>query len=284
MDRYLLAAIICLTSTLLPSCHAPARQVASPGTLAVLGAFRQEVELFETMLTEGKTREIEGVTFVSGRCGDRAVVVAWTGVGKVNAAMTTTLLLEHFRPAHVIFTGIAGSVDPNLEPGDIVIAKQTAHHDMGTLGPEGLYYGGVKNPVTGLPNPVFFPADPMLLAAARQAVPKAAFNPISLRTGERPPKVLVGTVVTGDVFVASKEKCAELAAKLDADAVEMEGAAVAQLCYQWAVGCLIIRSISDKADESAVSDKQIFYSMAAENSANLVLEMTRALTRGRDVE
>jgi len=270
MKRYLLAAAICLTSALLPSCGPPPKRDTAPGALAVLGAFRQEVELFETMLTEVQSQEIEGVAFLSGRLGSRSVVVAWTGVGKVNAAMTTTLLIEHFQPAHVLFTGIAGAVDPNLEPGDIVIAKQTAHHDMGTLWPEGLEHGGVKDPVTGVPNPVFFPADATLLAAATQAAQEAALHAISLRTGERAPKVLVGTVVTGDVFVASKPKCAELAEELGADAVEMEGAAVAQLCYQRGVGCLIIRSISDKADESAVSDKQIFYSMAAENSANLV--------------
>ena len=126
-------------------------------------------------------------------------------MGKVNAAMTTTLLLEHFRPARVIFTGIAGGIDPNLEPGDIVIAKQTAYHDMGTLWPQGLEFGGVKSRMTGEPNPVFFPADPVLLAAARKAARDMAFGAVGLRTAERPPKVVVGTVVTGDVFVASKE-------------------------------------------------------------------------------
>ena len=85
-----------------------------------------------------KTQEIEGIEFISGRIGTEPVVLAWTGVGKVNAAMTTTLLLEHFQPTRVIFTGIAGGVDPNLEPGDIVIAKQTAYHDMGTLWSQGI--------------------------------------------------------------------------------------------------------------------------------------------------
>jgi adenosylhomocysteine nucleosidase len=86
-------------------------------------------------------------------------------------------------------------------------------------------------------------------------------------------KVVAGTVVTGDVFVASKEKGAELAKELGASAVEMEGAAVAQLCYQRGIGCLVIRSISDKADQSAIMDKQLFYAMAAKNSAGLVVEI-----------
>jgi adenosylhomocysteine nucleosidase len=241
--------------------------------LAVLGAFNQEVTSLRGMLTDAKSVEIEGIEFVSGRIGKAPVVIAWTGVGKVNAAMTTTLLLEHFKPTRVIFTGIAGGVDPNLEPGDIVVAKQTAYHDMGTLSSAGIDYGGVKSRMTGEPNPVFFPADPVLLEAAQRAAQKTAFDRVRQRTSQRPVKVVAGTVVTGDVFVASKEKGAELAKELGASAVEMEGAAVAQLCYQRGIGCLVIRSISDKADQSAIMDKQLFYAMAAKNSAGLVVEI-----------
>jgi adenosylhomocysteine nucleosidase len=229
------------------------------------------------MLTDARVQEIEGIAFMSGRLGDRPVVVAWTGVGKVNAAMTTTLLIEHFQPTRVIFTGIAGAIDPNLEPGDIVIAKRTAHHDMGTLWPEGMEHGGVKSRITGEDNPVFFPADPNLLTAADCAARKAVFDPISLQSGRRPPKILTGTIVTGDAFVASKDKGKELQEKLGADAVEMEGAAVAQVCYQRGIGCLVIRSMSDKADESAVMDKQIFYALAAKNSVSLVAGIIQCL-------
>jgi len=270
MKRHLLAAVCLTLAALLASCRSAPTRGAPASSLAVLGAFRPEVELLEKMLTDAKVQEIEGIAFVSGRLGDKAMVVAWTGVGKVNAAMTTTLLIEHFKPRRVIFTGIAGAIDPNLEPGDIVIAKRTVHHDMGTLWPEGMEHGGVKSRLTGEDNPVFFPADPNLLAAADCAARKVVFDPITLQSGQRPPKIVTGTIVTGDSFVASKEKAKELEEKLGADAVEMEGAAVAQVCYQRGIGCLVIRSMSDKADESAVMDKQIFYAMAAKNSASLV--------------
>lgn len=270
MKRHFLAAICLALMPLLASCRCAAQHEARSGGLAVLGAFRPEVVLLEKMLTDTKVREIEGITFMSGRLGDRPIAVAWTGVGKVNAAMTATLLIEHFKPTRVLFTGIAGAVDPNLEPGDIVIAKRTAYHDMGTLWSEGIEPGGVKSRLTGEDNPVFFPADPNLLAAADCAVRKVAFDPITLQSGQRPPRIVVGTIVTGDAFVASKDKCKELQEKLEADAVEMEGAAVAQVCYQRGIGCLVIRSMSDKADESAVMDKQLFYTLAAKNSASLV--------------
>jgi adenosylhomocysteine nucleosidase len=265
--------------------NAGSEDPSAPSTpaLAVLGAVTSEVTLLQSMLAEVRSQEIEGIQFISGRIGTERVVLAWTGVGKVNAAMTTTLLLEHFHPTRVIFTGIAGGVDPNLEPGDIVIAKQTAYHDMGTLWGQGIEYGGVKSRMTGEPNPVFFPADPVLLTAAEQAAKSMTFGSVGLQTGQRTPRVVVGTVVTGDVFVASKEKSAELARDLGACAVEMEGAAVAQLCYQRDIGCLVIRSISDKADRSAVMDKQLFYTMAAKNSAGLVVRIVgEGHTRGTE--
>jgi len=237
---------------------------------AVLGVTAQDVAELDARLAEAVSLEIEGIDFASGRIAGRPVVVAWTGVGKVNAAMVTTLLIEHFKPAKVILTGIGGGVDPNLGPGDIVLAKQTAHHDMGYWGPSGMEPGGVKNRLADETNPTFFPADPDLLAAAKAAGAATSLDPIAHRDGQRPPRVVVGTVVTGDVFVASKTKCMELAETFEADAVDMEGAAVAQVCYQRGTPHLIIRSIADKADSSAVVDKQKFYALAAKNAAALV--------------
>lgn len=240
---------------------------------AILGAFDKEVTLLEDRLTDRQPRTIEGIRFTSGQLNRRRVVVAWTGVGKVNAAMTTTLLIEHFKPKHIIFTGIAGAVNPELRPGDIVIAKKTAHHDMGTVWPEGLFFKGVKNRLDGMENPVFFPVDEKLLTVARRAADQINLTPIETTTGRKPPGIITGIVVTGDTFIASADKCAELRKRLDADAVEMEGAAVAQICYQRRIGCLVIRSISDNADEGAVFDKQTFYLLAAENSANFVAQI-----------
>ncbi|MHC4495383.1 MAG: 5'-methylthioadenosine/S-adenosylhomocysteine nucleosidase, partial [Planctomycetota bacterium] len=102
--------------------------------------------------------------------------------------------------------------------------------------------------------------------------------------GRRDPKIIKGVVVTGDAFIASADKCAELRKRLEADAVEMEGAAVAQICYQRQIPCLVIRSISDNADEGAVMDKQMFYIMAARNSASLVAEMVGLLGEEHPVE
>lgn len=259
------------------------RVEAEPIT-AILGAFETEVVLLQDELADRRDHQIEGMEFAAGKMNGRPVVIAWTGIGKVNAAMTTTLLIEHFKPAEVVFTGIAGAVNPDLHPGDIVIAYKTAHHDMGTVWPEGLFFKGVKNRLTGMENPVFFPADEKLLELAQRAAGKVGLREIETVEGKREPRIIKGVVVTGDAFIASDKKCEELRKRLDADAVEMEGAAVAQICYQREIPHLVIRSISDKADEGAVADKQMFYILAARNSSDLVSEMMRLAAGGQSSE
>lgn len=260
----------------LPS-HAGTSDPQFEQVTAILGAFEREVTLIEDQVEQRRDLKIEGIRFVSGKLNGQQVVVTWTGVGKVNAAMTTTLLIEHYKPKRIIFTGIAGGVNPDLQPGDIVIAEKTAHHDMGTIWPEGLFCKGVKSRLDGFENPVFFPADQELVKLAQEAANRAGFASIKTFKGERAPKIILGVVVTGDSFIASTDKCAELRKKLKADAVEMEGAAVAQICYQREIAHLVIRSISDNADEGAVLDKQTFYILAARNSATLVAEIVGLL-------
>jgi len=276
------AAVLCISAILLCVCCSPTSQIEksipeSEAVTAILGAFDREVTLLEDRLVGPQEHQIESIRFVSGSLHGRNVVVVWTGVGKVNAAMTTTLLIEHFKPKHIIFTGIAGAVNPQLRPGDIVIAEKTAHHDMGTIWPEGLFVKGVKNRLDGMENPVFFGADERLLACAQLAAERIDMRRFATVTGGRNPKIIKGVIVTGDSFIASTEKCAELRKKLNADAVEMEGAAVAQICYQRQIDHLVIRSISDSADEGAVTDKQMFYILAAKNSSDLVTEMIALL-------
>ncbi|MBA7655978.1 5'-methylthioadenosine/S-adenosylhomocysteine nucleosidase [subsurface metagenome] len=277
--------VICISAILLcSSCSPVLLEENSRPVTAVLGAFEREIIMLEDELTDKQEQRIEGMKFASGRLNGKRIVVAWTGIGKVNAAMTTTLLIEHFRPNEVIFTGVAGGINPQLSPGDIVIAEKTAQHDSGTLWPDSFEHRGARNPLDGWRNPVFFPADERLLKLAVQAAEQVELETIKTSIGERTPRIVKGVVVTGDVFVASPEKCTELRNELGADAVEMEGAAVAQICYQQGIPCLVIRSISDKADEKAREDLGMFHTMAAKNSARLVTEMVELLASELSVE
>ncbi len=255
------------------SCASVFQGQVSEQVTGILGALDEEVAILQGQLADSKQQTIEGVSFVSGKLRGKKVVIAQTGIGKVNAAMTTTLMIEHFGPGEIIFTGIAGRINPELSIGDIVIAEKTAHHDMGIITEAGLENTGEINPFDGARNPVYFPADVRLLKLAEEAAEKIKLTPVKTVAGKRAPRIVKGVVVTGDVFVASAAKVAELRRKLGADAVEMEGAAVAQVCYQRRIPCIVIRSISDKADEESLVDADRFTMLAAVNSAALVAQM-----------
>jgi len=262
---------------LLPFCHGGAGAQSQAPTTGILGAFSDEVAILEQALTDAQAQTILGIRFVTGKLKGRRVVVASSGAGKVNAAMSATLIIDRFKPDEILFSGIAGAINPDLHPGDIVIGEKTAQHDLGTLTPEGMQRRGMRNPVDWQPNPVFFDADPKLLALAEAVAQRLRLEKIATSEGERTPKIIKGIIVTGDVFVASPQKKDELRKSLNADAVEMEGAAVAQVCRELKVPSLVIRSISDTADAKARLDSSLFSPVAAENSARLVTEIVQQL-------
>ncbi|MBO0938459.1 5'-methylthioadenosine/adenosylhomocysteine nucleosidase [Fibrella sp. HMF5335] len=244
---------------------------------ALLGAFEPELRLVRQSLRHPKTQTINGMVFTTGRVGKQRVVVAETGIGKVNAAAATAFVLAHFRPRRVLFTGIAGGTNPDLQPGDMVVGRRVAHHDYGwmTMTNPPQPSRQTRNAITKQDNPVYFLADSVLLLRAQEAAKLVVFA--SIPATNRPPTLVVGTIVTGDVFVSSEEKVAQLRRDYGADATEMEGAAVAQICYQEQVPCLVIRSLSDKANSNARMDMRQFLDIAARNSAKLVLALVKRL-------
>jgi adenosylhomocysteine nucleosidase len=266
-------AIILLVLTSGCSCNSRPEQICRT---AVLGAFADETVLLKQQLSNRKDYSFEGISFFTGKLNNRPVVLADTGIGKVNAAMTTTLLITKFEPDEVIFTGIAGAINPELRPGDIVIAEKIAQHDYGLVTDAGFETQATANPA-GAPNPLFFTADKKLLDEAAAASRKISLNQVETTEGLHQPKIITGVVVTGDSFIASQKRSKRLRESLSADAVEMEGAAVAQVCYLQNIPCIVIRSISDKANETAVVDVERFMAVAAGNSATLVAEMVRQL-------
>ncbi|MCX6908813.1 MAG: 5'-methylthioadenosine/adenosylhomocysteine nucleosidase [Verrucomicrobia bacterium] len=253
-----------------------AEPTAAPLT-CILGAFDDELALLYRALTGPKEAVLHGIHFAAGKLKGRNVVVCRSGIGKVNAAMVTALLVQHYRPSELIFCGIAGGINPDLHPGDIVITAKTAQHDFGTVTAEGMEVRGTKSPVTWLRNPLFVEPDARLLALAEAAGKRIKLANIETGEGKQHPRIIKGIVATGDVFVASPTKKAELRKVLGADAVEMEGAAVAQVCRDLRVPWLVIRSISDGADHNALQDVDSFTAVAAQNAAQLVIEIVAQL-------
>ncbi len=248
---------------------------------AILGAFGEEVEIIEDQLAGPQFHTLLGMDFITGTLKRRRVVLAQTGVGKVNAAVTTALLIYKFHPSEVIFTGIAGGINPGLSPGDIVVGQKVAHHDLVIYTDDDFDAYQVRNPLTGRRNPIFFTADATLAGLAKKAQKGLELEKIVKKDGTRVPQIVTGTIVSGDAFVASATKRAELRRRFEADAVEMEGAAVAQVCYQQQLPFLVVRSISNAADSDVQMDTARFNEMAAHNGARYVLRIVELLEASR---
>ena len=164
-----------------------------------------------------------------------------------------------------------------MSPGDIVVAEKVAHHDLVIYTEDGFDSYRVRNPLTGQHNPIFLPADPKLLALSQKAREGLDLEKIVTSAGERVPRVVSGTIVSGDAFVASAGKRAELHRRFRADAVEMEGAAVAQVCFQQQLPFLVVRSLSNTADSDVHMDTARFNEVAAHNSSRYVLRIVELL-------
>ncbi|MBT1703326.1 5'-methylthioadenosine/adenosylhomocysteine nucleosidase [Chryseosolibacter indicus] len=245
----------------------------------ILGAFPDEINLLLTQVKQKKERSIQNILFIEGILNNRRVVIAQTGIGKVNAAITTTLMVEHFSPQQIIFTGIAGGINPELSPGDLVIGSKVAHHDYGTVTPDSMIVRPTRNPSTMLENPVYFKCDSMLILLSEEAGKSIKLEQITINHDARIPKVIKGIIVTGDVFVSSEKTTEHLRTRMNAEATEMEGAAVAQVCYQQKQPFIVIRSISDNANTKASHDIRSFYQVAANNSASLVMAIVKSIAK-----
>jgi adenosylhomocysteine nucleosidase len=248
--------------------HQTAAQQQGSRPVALIG-IPQEIAPVEARLKPSTVTQIQGVVFTSGVIEGTPIVAARAGAGKVNAAFAATLLVDHFSPAAVVFTGTAGAIDTELNPGDVVIGTAVGYHDFGNVTADGFVRSPTRNVASGKLDPAFFPADPALLAAARRA---AASVKTALHIRE-------GVIVTGDAFLASPARRVDLRRELNASAVEMEGAAVAQVCARFGVPAIVIRSITDHADGGAENSYRRYVEVAAHNAAELALAMIREMHR-----
>jgi adenosylhomocysteine nucleosidase len=247
--------------------------------IGVLG-IADEVRPLEQQIQNGRAVSVNGYVFRQGVLHGREVVVGHSGAGKVNAAIVATLMIGHFKPTAVFFTGTAGAVDLALRQGDVVIGAAVAQHDAGMLTASGIRRRGLRNAVTGELDPLLVAAPEALLAAARRAIQQLTLPSIRTPDGDRVPRVTEGVIATGDVFVVDGARREDLRSALGAAAVEMEGAAVVQACRQFAVPCLVVRSVTDRADTEASTDYQQWLAVASRNAAAVVAAIIQRLEPG----
>jgi adenosylhomocysteine nucleosidase len=222
-----------------------------------------EIKTLEGQLTDRREENFEGWQFMIGKFDGNPAVMMRTGMGKVNAACGTTLLLEHYKPAAVIVVGIAGGIDPSLQPGDVVIGATSIQWDYGSVSTTGSRVRGAVDPIHGKPDPVAFPADERLLGLARRIEPDAEF------------KLLFGVIATGDTFIGSDEKKRDLQNTVHAASVDNETGAVAQVCWQQAVPFIAIRGISDSANGQAASSIREYGPKAIDHASRIATHLAK---------
>jgi adenosylhomocysteine nucleosidase len=259
---------------------ATAQQAASQsGRLFAVIGVGSEIAPVEAKLESAKETRIQGVVFTSGTVGGMRVVTVRSGVGKVNAALAATLLADHFNPSAVIFSGTAGAVATDVSPSDVVIGTAVGYHDFGSATDNAFVRSPTRDPATGQLDPAFFPAGSELLEAARRAALTVTLSRGPLPETSRDPRIKEGLIVTGDAFMASPNRRVELRKDLNASALEMEGAAVAQICKRFGIPILVIRSITDYSDANASQSYQQFMDTASRNAAELALATIRSFSK-----
>ncbi|GFI27073.1 5'-methylthioadenosine/S-adenosylhomocysteine nucleosidase [Lachnospiraceae bacterium] len=229
--------------------------------IGIIGAMDTEVARLKELMTEVEIVKASSMEFYKGILHGADAVVVRAGVGKVNAACCTQALLDRWPVSCVINTGIAGSLRAEIDIGDIVLASDAVEHDMDV---SALGYPPGKIPDMDAAS---FAADETLRRIAKESCEKV--NPDI--------HVYEGRVVTGDQFISSKEKKAWLVETFGGFCAEMEGAAIAHTAYLNGTPFLIVRAISDKADDSAKMDYPTFEAKAIEHSVRLIEEMAGRL-------
>ena len=226
--------------------------------IAILGAMQEEITPILEMVGEYKTTEYANNKFYESNYKGKDLVIAYSKIGKVNAAITATLLVEKFKASKLLFTGVAGSLDENLKIGDMLYATSLAQHDL-DITAFGHPYGFVPG------TSIFVKSDEGLNELAKNVASKKG---MSLNSG---------IIATGDQFICDNEKKERIKKIFNASATEMEGASVALVCETLGVPFFILRAISDGAGNEAEFDFDKFLQDSANVSAKFILEMVESL-------
>ncbi len=228
--------------------------------IGIVGAMEIEVGELKKQLSEREEHKKGSFIFYTGKLHCHEIVLLQSGIGKVNAAVGTAILIDNFKPDCVINTGIAGAFPGKLKVGDIVVSKDLIHHDVDCR-----VFGYKPGQIPEMPES--FVANPWLTALAEKCIRK-----LNATTAVK------ASILTGDQFMSDPESTLKLKLQFpDAQAIEMEAAAIAQTCYLFAVDFVVIRSISDVAGQEDAVEYETFAEEVAMNSAKIVIEMIQEI-------
>jgi adenosylhomocysteine nucleosidase len=222
---------------------------AIPVTL-ILSAMPSEIRLIQSQLTQAKPGKLACFPYVAGKLRGRRVITTVTGVGVTNAAMVTALFVHAFQPAEVLVSGTGSRFNPRIRTGDTVISTSTIHHAAGSLTAAGMVYRKVRGPLAGQMTHWAYKPDARLLKLARASIAGYSAESLTVDGETYQPAVLTGVVTASDMFGVSDEKIADMKTKLNPDIMEMESAAIAQVCGQLGVPHIVFRAGSNRTQSN----------------------------------
>jgi adenosylhomocysteine nucleosidase len=247
--------------------------MAVPATIGLICAIPQERVDLRAALEHERSLEIGGFGFDQGLLDDRPVVLAEAGIGKVNTAAVATLLVCRFDARALVFSGVAGGLDPDLSIGDVVVAARAIQHDCGVIESERLHpYQAGHVPFFNPTPELGYAVEPDLLGRVRARLEALELAPLSAAAGGegRRPRLVYGTILAGDQFIHCEATRARLHREFQAQAVAMEGAALAQVAERLGVPWLEIRALSDLAGKDSRFDFARFVDEVAQSSAHIL--------------
>lgn len=249
----------------------------APALTLVLSAMPSEIRLIQAQLKQPKAGKLACFPWVAGRLRGRRVVTAVTGVGVTNAAMVTALFVHHFRPSEVLVSGTGSRFNPRIRTGDTVISTKTIHHAAGSLTNRGMVYRKVRGPLAGTMTHWYYRPDPKLLKFARACIAGFTADPVTADGETYRPRVLTGVVTASDLFGVSDGKIADMKKKLAPDIMEMESAAIAQVCTQLRVPHIVFRAGSNRTQSNPGNDYRLLGQKAAVAAARWTVHFTDCL-------
>lgn len=231
-------------------------------TIGIIGAMEEEINILKDSLQLFKQFKRAKMEFYIGKYAGKEIIVVRSGIGKVNAALCTQVLISEFHVDTIINTGVAGAIFDELEVGDIVISQDVIQHDFDVTG-----FGGYKLGEIPRMSESIFVADKELVEIATKASKEENTRYKTFR----------GRILSGDIFIASSEKKDFLWKEFRGYCTEMEGAAIGHACYLNNIPFVIIRAMSDKADGTAHENFNDFVNEAARNSTEIVCDMLKQM-------
>jgi adenosylhomocysteine nucleosidase len=249
-------------------------------TIGLICAIPQELAHLRAALEASHTVEVAHARFDLGRIDGHAVALVGAGIGKVNTALVATLLADRFGCRPIVFSGVAGGLDPALRIGDVVIADRTLQHDAGVIeeGRLATYQAG-HVPFFNPTDRLGYPVEPELLARIRARLDGFALPPLSRAAGGAgaAPRIVFGTILSGDQYIHCESTRERLSGELGGAAVEMEGGALGQVAEAFGIPFLDIRALSDLAGRDSRFDFAAFVHEVAGSSARILRHLLPVL-------